>query len=536
MKTVAIKLILFLLIFQTGISSLAQRKQIAVGNEGQNTIPPVHNRYAFVLGIDHYEDPQISSLASCRLDAVRFSAFLKSNAGWRLPKERIQLLLDSRKDEITKSFTELLDQVTDVETSTLYFYFSGHGIKGSIVPSNYQKGYPETLISYAWIKREIEKRNIRASVFIVDACYSGSIIDTKDTGFDSSFAQAINEDNSQMVVFTATNAYRVTAAGKHESMYSKHFLEAIENPRADTNGDMILSSGELFEEIKRKVGVSNTPQFAGSTDFPMANFRPRSLSFRNDPSASDRNYKPERAVDPLYSTNSLVQWREDVETKSIDGRNAQQIVSELKASNSAECRAKLGFLYREGIGVEKNINKALSYFIPSAAEGNSFAEYNLGYLYSNGIGMNADPEKAIEYYTRAAEKGDPFAQNNFGIEYSKKKDGYFGYNREKSIFWFEKAANQGNSRSQLALAALFRDKAKWTVDTVKKQQYFEKAFHWLKRASECGNARAQYELARAYEFGLGAPRDTDRARYWYKKACEKGRLRGCRKVLLLDQP
>lgn len=539
MKALTTKTVLFLIVFTLGSMCFAQPKGVQVNSD----LTPVENRYAFVIGIDHYEDPSISSLASCRLDAVRFSAFLKSNAGWRLPKNRLSIVLDAGKKEIMSAMTRLLNTIENPEMSTLYFYFSGHGVKGSLVPSDYIKDQPETLLSYSWIKEELKKRNIKAQVFVIDACYSGSIIRTKSaSGFDENYMEAITEgqEGSNMVVFTATNSYRVTAAGKHESVYSKFFLDAIENKRADRNRDNILSSGELFAEIQEKMGSLNTPQFAGTTDFPMANFVQRTLSSNtvgggraaSYAQANSRAMVEDEAVTHSGAA-SLLRWRREVETKPINREAAMVIIEGLETTNTPECRAKIGFMYREGIGVEKDINKALSYFIPSAADGCAFAEYNLGYLYRNGLGLKEDRKKAKEFYTKAAEKGDPFAQNNFGIEYAKKKGGLFGHDFDKAVYWFEKAAAQGNTGSQLALAILYKNRSQWTLDKVKKADFLEKAFHWFTEASNSENARAQFELAKCFELGLGTDPDPSMAKYWYKRACENGQLQSCRKVLTM---
>jgi hypothetical protein len=51
----------------------SQSKEIKVGSN-QKEISPVKNRHAFIIGIDHYKDPEIQNFTSCRIDAVKFEA------------------------------------------------------------------------------------------------------------------------------------------------------------------------------------------------------------------------------------------------------------------------------------------------------------------------------------------------------------------------------------------------------------------------------------------------------------------------------
>ncbi|MCX8627214.1 sel1 repeat family protein, partial [Gilliamella sp. B3976] len=45
------------------------------------------------------------------------------------------------------------------------------------------------------------------------------------------------------------------------------------------------------------------------------------------------------------------------------------------------------------------------------------AQYNLGLMYDEGDGVDVNKEKAIYWYTKAAEQGGREAQNNLGALY-----------------------------------------------------------------------------------------------------------------------
>ncbi|KAF0544221.1 calmodulin-dependent protein kinase [Gigaspora margarita] len=65
----------------------------------------------------------------------------------------------------------------------------------------------------------------------------------------------------------------------------------------------------------------------------------------------------------------------------------------------------LGFCYQNGIGVEKDGQKAFEYYQKSANMGNSEGTRMVGFCYQNGIGVEKDEQKAFEYYQESADMG-----------------------------------------------------------------------------------------------------------------------------------
>lgn len=50
---------------------------------------------------------------------------------------------------------------------------------------------------------------------------------------------------------------------------------------------------------------------------------------------------------------------------------------------------------------------------------------------------------------------------------------------------------------------------------------YAEAFKWLKQSAEGGNKEACTLLGLMYERGRGTPLDSEKAKYWFKKAREK---------------
>lgn len=66
----------------------------------------------------------------------------------------------------------------------------------------------------------------------------------------------------------------------------------------------------------------------------------------------------------------------------------------------AECQ--IGYFYLDGIGTEKNPEKAIYWTERAANHGDRDGQFNLAWIYENGIGVEKDLEKAKRWYHQAA--------------------------------------------------------------------------------------------------------------------------------------
>ena len=77
----------------------------------------------------------------------------------------------------------------------------------------------------------------------------------------------------------------------------------------------------------------------------------------------------------------------------------------------------LGLMFENGIGISKDMAKALIWYEKAAAQGNAAAQFNLGVLHENGRGTKVDFAKANEWYRKASIQGDAWAIGNLGMLY-----------------------------------------------------------------------------------------------------------------------
>ncbi len=156
-----------------------------------------------------------------------------------------------------------------------------------------------------------------------------------------------------------------------------------------------------------------------------------------------------------------------------DYRAAALTLGSLAENGHAPSQFRLGMLYRLGLGVPRNPQRAVYWFDKAARQDDVGGQYWLAESFRRGAGVPVSPELAFEWFHRLAERGYAPAQYQVALAY---------------------ADGRGVARDEPA-----------TV-------------HWLQKASAGGYPDAARRLARAYRHGeLGLPRDPAQAGAWERK-------------------
>jgi len=92
-------------------------------------------------------------------------------------------------------------------------------------------------------------------------------------------------------------------------------------------------------------------------------------------------------------------------TKYTNIPKALDIFSELSKKDNRVALNFLGRMYKDGVGVKQDNNKAFNLFNRAALLGDLSAQFNLGNMYFNGEGTPLDYEKAAYWYNKAIIKG-----------------------------------------------------------------------------------------------------------------------------------
>ena len=101
-----------------------------------------------------------------------------------------------------------------------------------------------------------------------------------------------------------------------------------------------------------------------------------------------------------------------------DYAKAMELWRPLAEKGNADAQYRVGSMYAEGKGVERNDATALNWFKRAAEGGNAAAQYNVGASYAGGVGVAQDDAEAAKWFKRAANQGMPFAELNLGLLYA----------------------------------------------------------------------------------------------------------------------
>jgi len=101
---------------------------------------------------------------------------------------------------------------------------------------------------------------------------------------------------------------------------------------------------------------------------------------------------------------------------------------------------------------EGNYDKALKYLTKAAELGDIEARCKLGYMYMEGVGVEKDKEKAVHDYEKAAIGGHPEARHNLAVV-----EGINNGNMERGVKHMIIAARLGHDVSMKALLSSYKD-------------------------------------------------------------------------------
>ncbi|GHU56897.1 hypothetical protein FACS189411_08790 [Bacteroidia bacterium] len=112
-----------------------------------------------------------------------------------------------------------------------------------------------------------------------------------------------------------------------------------------------------------------------------------------------------------------------------------------------------------------------------------------------------------------AKNGDRDAQAMLGVILYNTK------NCREAVYWFQKAADQGQTGAYYYLGECYRTGCGFA-------QNYQQAAVWYRKAAERDHAHGQISLSECYTQGRGVPQNNTQALYWMKRAANKGSADG----------
>ena len=205
--------------------------------------------------------------------------------------------------------------------------------------------------------------------------------------------------------------------------------------------------------------------------------------------------------------------RELAKTAYFSGEHdiALSAFTKLSTTGDAESQYYLGLIYLTDHWSGVDATKALSYLLSSADQNNTEAMWKIGELYENGRGVNKDMLSALDWYR----KSKRLEATKSKVRFLKMNNGNTTLQSNAEIIKnIETSALNNDAESQFKLANIY-DEGKLAERNV------EKAFHWYQLAAKNNHSYSMlltgYMLCR----GEGVEANKDNANLWLKKSDRK---------------
>lgn len=226
--------------------------------------------YAVVVGIASYN--HMPALRYTKDDAYEMGMFLKSPAGGALPDNQIKLLIDEQatKGNIIRTMKDVFGKAGPNDLVMLYF--SGHGLKGSFLPINYD-GFNNKL-PHEEINQIMENSAAKYKLCIADACHSGSLFAARSASelavletYYTTLGQS--EAGTALLMSSKSDETSLESSGLRQGVFSHYLIRGLKG-EADANTNSIVSISELYNFINKGVreytGNRQTPIIKGDYD------------------------------------------------------------------------------------------------------------------------------------------------------------------------------------------------------------------------------------------------------------------------------
>ncbi len=152
--------------------------------------------------------------------------------------------------------------------------------------------------------------------------------------------------------------------------------------------------------------------------------------------------------------------------------------------------------------------------LSQAKSGDAESQYWVARNFHSGSGeFEQDYKKALEWYEKAAENGHTKSMIALGNLYQQGQGASQSYTH--ALEWYEKAANNNDPLSMFIVGSFYSQGKGVTKNA-------SAAVKWYRKAAELGHPESQFNLANHYFRGEGVNQNYDEALKWLKKSAENG--------------
>lgn len=174
---------------------------------------------------------------------------------------------------------------------------------------------------------------------------------------------------------------------------------------------------------------------------------------------------------------------------------------------------ELAVCYLNGIGTDKNYDKAFALLTSVTKTKNADAKYHLAQCYKNGYGVKINPEQYFNYLCKAYDEGYRLAITEIVACYE------VGYGTNKDNKKAIKILTEDYLKTN------FDYEAAQIANLYKEEKDYRNYFAWGEKALSSEDANLIYELAECYANGENTKKDLNKAIELYKNAASKNNVK-----------
>jgi hypothetical protein len=271
-------LVLFLILNSLGTNAQQQSQpRLLQQPEQVRAWPSKAKRWALVIGVDQYDDGNISPLRGAANDARTLARVLVENAGF--PGDQVILLATDQPRERRPTRINILAYLSNLASmipkdGLLLVSFAGHGIERGgqayLIPADARYTEDVSLLEESAVSVTRMHNRIRATgasqvVILLDACRNdpGGRADAPNP-LTTAYTSAFNFDvrNREVEAFatiyaTAVGQRAYEYAGKKQGYFTWAVVEALRGAAANAKGEVTLASLVQYvqESVPRRIAI-----------------------------------------------------------------------------------------------------------------------------------------------------------------------------------------------------------------------------------------------------------------------------------------
>lgn len=197
----------------------------------------------------------------------------------------------------------------------------------------------------------------------------------------------------------------------------------------------------------------------------------------------------------LLALNFALASQNVISLDSCKNGNCKEIISLLEKTCSGggkKACATLGYIYENGMGVEKDAKKALELYEKACDKDDDFACLNLGVLYASGELVKKDAKKANELFDNLCKKNKGDGCLNLGISYLNgdgvEKDRVMADSLlKKALNLYKNACDKNDANACFGLSNNMDSMKNIILELQKEGNKFENAEFYAKKACALDN-------------------------------------------------